>query len=94
MILVRNCFTAKPGLASKLANVFKDMASSAGIPNHRVLTDQVGEFNQVVFEYEAENLGAIDAMMQVYMSNPVIKEKMAGYTDLYTTGRREVLKIW
>jgi len=93
MILVRNCFIAKPGQATKLANMFKDVGASVPIPNHRVLTDAVGDFNQVVFEYQLTNLAELDAMMQVYMTNPVFKEKMAGYTDLYLTGHREILRI-
>jgi hypothetical protein len=93
MIVVRNCFVAKPGSASKLAALFKEAAVVAQIPRHRVLTDLTGEFNRVVLEYEAENLTEFDARMKDYYTNEKFREKMKGYTDLYITGSREILQI-
>ena len=93
MIVVRNCFVAKPGNASKLAAQFKDAAAAAKIPRHRVLTDLTGEFNRVVLEYEAENIGEFEARMKDYATNGAMREKMKGYTDLYITGSREILQI-
>ena len=46
MIIVRNCFVAKPGHASKLAAQLKEAA--AAIPKYRVLTDLTGDFNRVI----------------------------------------------
>jgi hypothetical protein len=94
MMLVRNCFTAKPGQATKLATLFKEMAAALSLPNHRVLTDVTGDFNRVIFEYQVENLAAVDAMMQEYVTNEVMREKMKRYTELWDNGYREVLKIW
>ena len=48
MLLVRNCFIAKPGNASKLAAQLKEAAIFAKTPNHRILTDLTGEFNRVI----------------------------------------------
>jgi hypothetical protein len=93
MIVVRNCFIAKPGCASKLASQLKDAAATAQIPRHRVLTDLVGEFNQVVMEYEAENVGEFEQRMREYQTNEVFREKMKGYTDLWISGKREILQI-
>lgn len=93
MILVRNCFTAKPGNAGKLAGVLKEAAVVGGIPKFRVLTDVTGEFNRVVLEWEAENLTELEARLKDYTTNPKFREKMAGYTDLWITGYREVLQI-
>lgn len=93
MILVRNCFTAKPGNAGKLGAMLKEAAAAGGIPKFRVLTDMTGEFNRVVLEWEAENLAEVDARLRDYTTNPVFREKMAGYTDLWITGSREVMKI-
>jgi len=93
MIVVRNCFVAKPGNASKLAAQLKEAASVAGIPKHRVLTDVTGEFNRVILEYEAENVGEFETRMKDYQTNPAFRAKMAGYTDLYITGSREILQI-
>ena len=41
MLVVRNCFVAKPGNASKLAAQLKEAAVVANIPRHRVRTDVV-----------------------------------------------------
>jgi hypothetical protein len=94
MIVVRNCFIAKPGMASKLAAQLKDAAQTAGtLTRFRVLTDLTGDFNRVVLEYEAENIGEFEQRMREYASNAPFKEKMKGYTDLYVTGNREILQL-
>ena len=89
MIVVRNCFVAKPGNASKLAALFKEAAAVAKIQKYRVLTDLTGDFNRVILEYEAENVGEFEARMKDYATNQEFRDKMKGYTDLYVTGGRE-----
>ena len=93
MIVVRNCFVAKPGNASKLAAQLKEAAATADIQNYRVLTDLTGDFNRVVLEYVAENVGEFEARMKDYQTNETFRAKMKGYTDLYVTGSREILQI-
>ena len=93
MLVVRNCFTAKPGSASKLAAQIKDAAAAAKIPHSRVLTDLTGEFNRVILEFEVENVAGFEAQLKEYGSNTAFREKMKGYTDLYVTGTREILQI-
>jgi hypothetical protein len=93
MIVVRNCFIAKPGMASKLAAQLKDAAGSSKLGKYRVLTDLTGDFNRVVLEYEAESIGAFEANMKDYATNAAFREKMKGYTDLWVTGSREILQI-
>jgi hypothetical protein len=93
MIVVRNCFVAKPGNAGKLAAQLKEAAAAANLPKFRVLTDVTGDFNRVVMEYEAENASEFEARMQEYRTNAVFREKMKGYTDLWITGSREILQI-
>ena len=93
MIIVRNCFVAKPGHGSKLAAQLKEAAAAAAIPKYRVLTDLTGDFNRVIFEYEAQNIGEFEARMKQYMTDEVFREKMKGYTDLWITGNREILQI-
>jgi hypothetical protein len=93
MIIVRNCFVAKPGHGSKLAAQLKEAAAAAAIPKYRVLTDLTGDFNRVIFEYEAENIGEFEARMKQYATDQAFREKMKGYTDLWVTGSREILQI-
>ena len=93
MIVVRNCFVAKPGMASKLAAQVKEAAVTAKIAKYRVLNDLTGDFNRVILEYEAENVGEFEAQMRDYATNQAFREKMKGYTDLYITGYREILQI-
>jgi hypothetical protein len=93
MIVIRNCFTAKPGQASKLAAQLKEAAAVSSIPNHRVLTDMTGEFNRVILEYVAANIGEFEAAMKEYHANSEFRARMAGYTDLWITGSREILQI-
>ena len=63
MLVVRNCFVAKPGNASKLAAQLKEASTSAKIPRSRVLTDLTGEFNRVILEYEVESIAEFEAQM-------------------------------
>jgi hypothetical protein len=94
MIIVRNCFVAKPGNATKLAAQLKEAAALAtGMKGYRVLTDLTGDFNRVVLEYEADNVGEFEARMRDYATNEAFRGKMKGYTDLYVTGSREILQV-
>jgi hypothetical protein len=93
MLVIRNCFIAKPGNASKLAAQLKEAAAVANIPRHRVLTDLTGEFNRVILEFEVENVGQFEARLQDYATNEAFRAKMKGYTDLWITGSREILQI-
>lgn len=93
MYVVRETFTAKPGMASKLAALFKSVTAIEA-PGYqvRVMTDFIAAFNTVVLETEVAELGDFEKIMANYMANPEIREKMKGYTDMYVTGRREVYK--
>ena len=93
MLVVRNCFVAKPGNASKLAALLKEAAAAGKIPRHRVLTDLTGEFNRVILEFEVENLAEFETRLKDYFSNTPFREKMKGYTDLWITGSRELLQV-
>jgi hypothetical protein len=93
MFVVRNLFVAKPGQASKLAALLKDATAFAKLPRVRILTDVTGDFNRVVMEYEAENVAEFEARMQEYATNEAFREKMKGYSDLWLTGHREILRI-
>jgi hypothetical protein len=93
MIVVRNCFTAKPGQASKLAAMFKELGAAAQIPKYRVMTDVTGDYNRVIFEFELASLAEVDQRLQEYATNPIFREKLQGYTDLWITGSREILRV-
>jgi len=93
MIVVRNCFVAKPGMASKLAAQIKEAAALQQITGFRVLTDLTGDFNRVILEYEAQNVGEFESRMKEYATNTAFRDKMKGYTDMYVTGSREILQV-
>jgi hypothetical protein len=93
MIIVRNSFIAKPGSASKLAAQLKEMASAGNLKNYRILTDVTGEFNRVIMEFEVESAVGFEEAYQRYSSDPKMKEKAKGYTDLWLTGSRELYRV-
>ena len=90
MLIVRDIFTARPGQASKLARLILEV--TADEPNRRVLTDFVSTHNTVVAEMEVEDL---DAYTKILEKRKKYAEKFraAGYTDLFYTGRREILEV-
>jgi hypothetical protein len=93
MLVVRNCFVAKPGNASKLAAQVKEAAASGKFPRHRVLTDLTGEFNRVILEFEVANITEFETQLKDYGTNEVFRAKMKGYTDLYISGSREIMQV-
>src|SRR5262249_25738503 len=93
MFVVRDMFTAKPGQASKLAKLMKDTWESTQPGKVRVLTDSVGDYNTVVMETEVREMSELEQRMKRYMNDPDIKKKMTGYTDLWITGRREIMRV-
>ncbi|MSO48845.1 MAG: hypothetical protein EXQ49_02925 [Acidobacteria bacterium] len=58
-----------------------------------MFTDLTGDFNRVILEYEAANIGEFEANMKRYATDEAFREKMKGYTDLYSTGSREILTV-
>jgi hypothetical protein len=90
MLVVRDIFTAKPGQASALAKLILQV--TADEPNRRVLTDFVSKFNTVVAEMEVEDLAAYNRILEKRKAYAA-KFRDAGYTDLFYTGRREILEV-
>jgi hypothetical protein len=93
MVIVRNCFTAKPGCAARLAGILHRAFTAGPIPKFRVLTDWAGGMNRVIVEFEAEHVAEAEKMIQQYRASAAFHEIAAGYTDLWLTGRREILRI-
>lgn len=96
MIIVREVFFAKPGQASTLAKLMHEVMSEV-YPNGsvRIMTDYISEFNKVVMETELSDLAAFEQRMAEYRNNTnqVLKDKMAGYVDMYYEGRREIYQL-
>jgi hypothetical protein len=93
MYVIRETFTAKPGMASRLARLFSEVMADEHELNTRVLTDFVGPFNTVIMETEVENLEEHGRRMKEYMEKSNIKDRMKGYTDLYVSGSREIYQV-
>ena len=91
MIVVREVFIAKPGMASKLATFFKaEMGRDA-----KVMTDMTGSFNTVIMESEYESIGAFEREMQEYMNTkPANDPSRTNYQEMYTQGKREIFRVW
>ena len=89
MYILRETFTAKPGMASKLAHLFKEVLALELPGKSRVLTDAIGPFNTVVLETEVPDLAMFEKLMKEYGERTDIRGRMKGYTDLYLTGGRE-----
>ena len=94
MIVVREVFIAKPGMASKLAAMFK--AEMAEMRGARVMTDLTGAFNTVIMEAEYENMAAFEKEWQEYMNQPKSAPDPAKpkHTDMYIEGKREIFRVW
>lgn len=96
MYVVRNTMYAKPGQGAALIEKFKAAAphmEEMGPVQVRVLTDTVGEMWTVEIEMEVESLDTYFAIVDGRTSNPAMGEAMAGYAELVTRGKREILKV-
>lgn len=97
MLIIREIFTAKPGMAGKLARLFKKIFGHD--PNVRIMTDLVGDYNTVVMEMQVKSLEEFEKQMEGYKSgkhpsmNPEFAEEMSKYTEMYLTGKREVFQV-
>jgi len=97
MIIVHDIFICKPGNASKLAKLFKEvMAGNNELVD--IMTDMTGQYNKVVMVSKYESLTAYEQSWDKYKENTEemkkMQEKMAGYHDMYLTGSREIFKVW
>jgi len=97
MIIVHDIFICKPGNASKLAKLFKEvMRDNNELVN--IMTDMTGQFNKVVMVSKYENLTAYEQSWEKYKQDTEamkkMSEAMAGYHDMYQTGSREIYQVW
>jgi len=97
MIIVHDIFICKPGNASKLAKLFKEvMADNHELVN--IMSDLTGQYNRVVMVTKYDSLTAFEESWKKYEQNTdemkKMKEKMAGYHEMYQTGSREIYHVW
>ena len=97
MIIVHDIFICKPGNASKMAKLFKEvMKDNSELVN--IMTDMTGQYNKVVMVSQFENLTTYEQSWKKYMENSEemkkMQEAMKGYHDMYLTGSREIYQVW
>jgi len=97
MIIVHDIFVCKPGNASKVAKLFKEvMGNEKEVLN--ILTDVTGQFNRVIMVSQYESLTAYEKswedMQKDQEKMKKMSEAMKGYTDMYLTGSREIYRTW
>jgi NIPSNAP len=96
MIHVYDTFVCKPGNASRLAKKFKELMTGNAELVH-IMTDMTGAFNRVIMITQYENLAAYEKGWEKYMGDSPearkMKEGMAGYTEMYLTGSREIYQV-
>lgn len=97
MILVHDIFICKPGNASKLAKLFKEVMSEDN-EFVSVMTDMTGQYNRVIMVSKYDNLTAYEKswedMKKDAEKSKKMQEKMAGYHEMYLTGSREIYQVW
>jgi heme-degrading monooxygenase HmoA len=97
MIIVHDIFICKPGNASKMAKLFKEvMTGNKELVN--IMTDMSGQYNRVVMVSKFDSLTAYEQSWEKYKENTEEMKKMAeamkGYHDMYLTGSREIYQVW
>lgn len=97
MIIVHDIFICKPGNASKLAKLFKEvMTDNNELVN--IMTDMTGQFNKVVMVSKFASLGEYEQSWEKYKQDTEAMKKMTeamkGYQDMYLTGSREIYQVW
>ena len=97
MIIVHDIFICKPGSASKLAKLFKEvMGKNSETVN--IMTDLTGSYNKVVTVTKYDSLSAYEQSWEKYKESSEemdkMREAMKGYHDMYLTGSREIYQVW
>lgn len=97
MIIVQETFVCKPGNASKLAKLFKEWMGANEEVLH-VLTDMTGQYHRLIIMSQFENLTAYEESFKKWENpSPEMKamhDKFADMNEMYTSGGREIFKVW
>ena len=76
MIIVHDIFICKPGNASKMAKMFKEvMAGNKELVN--IMTDMTGQYNRVIMVSKYENLIAYEQSWEKYKQDTEATKKMS-----------------
>ena len=96
MIIVHDTFICKPGNASKLAKMFKElMTGNKYFVN--IMTDMTGQYNRVIMVSKYDSLTAYENSWKEMENSEEAKkmqEGMKGYTEMYQSGSREIFHVW
>ena len=97
MIQIHDTFVCKPGNASKLAKMCKE-SMGASPENVSILTDMTGQYHRVIMVSQFENLAAYEESFKKW-TNPTpemkkMNESFANMHEMYTSGSREIYKVW
>ena len=97
MIIVHDTFVCKPGNASKLAKMMKEaMAKSPSMVY--IMTDMTGQYHRVVMVSRHASLTAYEKSLNKWKKptkeTKKMDEKFASMPEMYTTGSREIYKVW
>jgi predicted translin family RNA/ssDNA-binding protein len=97
MIIVQDTFVCKPGNASKLAKLFKETMGGEEEVLH-VLTDMTGPYHRVIMSAKYENLAEYEKSFDKWSKKTPEQEEMnkkfANMNEMYTSGSREIFKVW
>ena len=96
MIIVHDIFICKPGNASKMAKLFKEVMADNEELVH-IMTDMTGQYNKVVMVSKYDSLTAYEQSWEKYAKDSEemkkMKEKMKGYHEMYLSGSREIYQV-
>ena len=81
MIIVHDIFICKPGNASKLAKLFKEvMVDNKELVN--IMSDLTGQYNRVVMVTKYDSLSAFEESWKKYEQNTDEMKKMKDYPGI------------
>ena len=96
MIHVYDTFVCKPGNASKMAKLMKETMTGKELVN--VLTDMTGQYHKVVMISQFADMTDYQKSFEKWSKpTPEMKkmsEKFVGMQEMYTSGSREIYKVW
>jgi hypothetical protein len=97
MYIIREVLNCKPGNVRKLIERFRTLSAAVeetGRPPLRLMTDVSGEpFWTLIAEASVETVDEFFTMEQALMGDESVRNAMAGYHELVTSGRREIYRV-